>query len=161
MRFCGSFARNHYWGEDRRQTPEWLQRWARRCLDAGATAYIVHGVPLLHGIEIYRSRPIFYSLGCYIFHTRTKVGYYDAASWQSVLADCRFEAGRLTALTLHPLVLNEEGVPGEYFFQTRGAPRRADGPTANVILQRLSDLSRQYGTEIQIRNSIGVVGIRR
>jgi len=40
---------------------------ARACIDAGAHAVIGHGPHVLRGIEIYRDRPIFYSLGNFIF----------------------------------------------------------------------------------------------
>jgi len=52
------YQHSHYWDRgDWRRTPEWQKRWARRCIDAGATAFVGHGVPLLHGLEIYRGRP--------------------------------------------------------------------------------------------------------
>ena len=40
-----------------------LEEFARKAIDAGATAVIGHGPHMLRGVEIYRGRPIFYSLG--------------------------------------------------------------------------------------------------
>lgn len=40
-----------------------IEEFARRAIDAGATAVIGHGPRMLRGIEIYKGRPIFYSLG--------------------------------------------------------------------------------------------------
>lgn len=44
-------------------------------IDAGADAYIVHGPHQFRGIEIYKGRPIFYSVGNFIMDDiRTPVG---------------------------------------------------------------------------------------
>lgn len=40
-----------------------LEDFARRAIDAGATAVIGHGPHMLRGIELYQGKPIFYSLG--------------------------------------------------------------------------------------------------
>ena len=48
--------------------PTWLPELAKACIDAGAHAYIGHGPHRLRGIEIYRDRPILYSLGNFIVH---------------------------------------------------------------------------------------------
>ncbi|HZQ61579.1 MAG TPA: CapA family protein [Casimicrobiaceae bacterium] len=40
-----------------------VEDFARRAIEAGATAFVAHGAHMLRGIEIYRGRPIFYNLG--------------------------------------------------------------------------------------------------
>ena len=40
--------------------PEWLKKWTHAEVDAGADIIVMHGAPLLHGVEIYRDRPIFF-----------------------------------------------------------------------------------------------------
>jgi len=47
--------------------PDWLKKWTHAEVDAGADIIVMHGAPLLHGVEIYRDRPIFYDLGNFIF----------------------------------------------------------------------------------------------
>ncbi len=42
---------------------------AHQVIDAGADIYIGHGPHILRGIEIYKGKPIFYSLGNYIFQS--------------------------------------------------------------------------------------------
>ena len=44
-----------------------LEEFARACIDAGACAVLGGGTHQLKGIEIYRGKPIFYSLGNFIF----------------------------------------------------------------------------------------------
>jgi poly-gamma-glutamate capsule biosynthesis protein CapA/YwtB (metallophosphatase superfamily) len=48
-----------------------LETFARASIDAGATVFVGHGPHILRGIEIYKSRPIFYSLGDFVFQNET------------------------------------------------------------------------------------------
>ena len=48
-----------------------IKEFARLCVDKGADAIIGHGPHELRGIEIYNGKPIFYSLGNFIFQTET------------------------------------------------------------------------------------------
>jgi len=50
---------------------EFVETFARACIDAGAHAFIGHGPHFLKGIEIYKERPILYSLGNFIFQNDT------------------------------------------------------------------------------------------
>jgi poly-gamma-glutamate synthesis protein (capsule biosynthesis protein) len=43
--------------------PAFVEDFARAAIDAGAAAFFGHGPHMLRGIEIYKGRPIFYSLG--------------------------------------------------------------------------------------------------
>ncbi|MBR5229951.1 MAG: CapA family protein [Firmicutes bacterium] len=47
----------------------YVEEYARRCIDAGADAFIGTGNHLMKGIEIYKGKPIFYCLGNFIFHS--------------------------------------------------------------------------------------------
>ena len=47
-------------------TPEFLQRLCRELVDYGADAIVGHGPHLLRGIEVYKQKPIFYSLGDFV-----------------------------------------------------------------------------------------------
>jgi len=44
-----------------------IEEFARKCIDEGADIFIGHGPHVLRGIEIYKNKPIFYSLGNFIF----------------------------------------------------------------------------------------------
>ncbi|MBR5295604.1 MAG: CapA family protein [Clostridia bacterium] len=60
---------SHEIGGDSKEEPaEFLVEFAHRCIDAGAHAVIGHGPHLLRPIEIYKNRPIFYSLGDFVVH---------------------------------------------------------------------------------------------
>jgi poly-gamma-glutamate synthesis protein (capsule biosynthesis protein) len=124
--------------------PAWQRDFAHRCIEAGATLFVSHGAPWLLGIELYRGRPIFYDLGSLVFQSATEAGYYDAATWQSVIAECRFAAGRLTEMRLVPVQLNEQPVGGDP--ATRGRPSLAHDGEAAAILAHLTTLSAPFGT---------------
>ena len=51
--------------------PMFMETFARRCIDEGADAILGHGPHEIQGIEIYKGKPIFYSLGNFIFQTET------------------------------------------------------------------------------------------
>src|SRR6202163_4286490 len=54
--------------QERLAPNDWLKKWTHAEVDAGADIIVMHGAPLLHGVEIYRGRPIFYDLGNFIYN---------------------------------------------------------------------------------------------
>ena len=61
-----------HWGVERNTEPEDYQKTlARQYIDAGADAVIGAHPHVLQGIEYYQGKPIFYSLGNFIFANRT------------------------------------------------------------------------------------------
>ncbi len=58
-------------GTDKNYPTDFLVTAAKKCIDAGAHAVIGHGPHVLRGIEIYKEKPIFYSLGNFIFQSET------------------------------------------------------------------------------------------
>ncbi len=63
------YVHHHHWENNWEDTPDWMVEFAHKTIEAGASGFISHGIPLLQGIEIYKSRPIFYSLGNFIYLT--------------------------------------------------------------------------------------------
>jgi poly-gamma-glutamate capsule biosynthesis protein CapA/YwtB (metallophosphatase superfamily) len=157
---------------------QFLQPLAHACIDAGANAFIGHGPHVLRGIEIYKRRPIFYSLGNFIFHGESakqippeiyetcsatgsdpsdvfdKVlqGFSAEAYWNSVVALPTFRDGRLAELKLYPIVLQSE-----LSRPRRGTPVLADADAGRKIIAKLSQLSEPYGTRISYEGGVGVV----
>jgi poly-gamma-glutamate synthesis protein (capsule biosynthesis protein) len=149
-------------GMPQRLAPDpWLQRWTHAEIDAGADIVVMHGAPLLHGVEIYHGRPIFYDLGNFIYNLPPTLTYIDEPmSWESAVATVRFQGGVLRSVTLRPIVLNTlgEGQPDAHdpydnnqFLDTRGLPAPATGPRATYILKRLAELSKPFGTVMDLR----------
>lgn len=113
--------------------------------------------PRLHGIEIYRGRPILYNLGSFIFQTATEDGFYADDVWQSVVAECRFEGGEFRDMRLTPVQLNARGVGGPGDLATRGRPSIARDIAAKTILTRLAALSRPFGTILEYAGDTAII----
>ncbi len=58
-------------GANRENPARFIRIFCKKCLDAGADAIIGHGPHLLRGVEIYKRKPILYSLGNFIFMNET------------------------------------------------------------------------------------------
>jgi hypothetical protein len=82
-----------------------LRRWARVVIDAGADAVVGHGPHVLRGVEFYRGRPIFYSLGNFVtfrgFNLDGPLGLTTALQLD-LAADGSFVGARMPALIQRP-----------------------------------------------------------
>lgn len=162
------------------EVPEWLREVARAAIDAGADVVQGHGPHRLRGIEIHRGRPIFYSLGSFVFPdaavTPQAAGAFEdhrwdvrsavaaegpaavdftaPAWWQSVVATVRVEGGRVSGTDLLAIDLGT----GQDV-RTRGRPRPADPSVAAAVYARLQALSAPLGTTLSVTNGRAVVTI--
>jgi poly-gamma-glutamate capsule biosynthesis protein CapA/YwtB (metallophosphatase superfamily) len=151
--------------------PEWLKTWARAEVDAGADVVVMHGAPLLHGVEIYKGRPIFYDLGNFIFQSPPTITMLDEPIiWESVVASVEFQGRALRSVSFKPIAMNKigEGQPDAHdastinlFLQTRGLPRPATGTQAHYILERLANLSKPFGTALDIASDTATIRLTR
>ncbi|HLS06802.1 MAG TPA: CapA family protein [Bacillota bacterium] len=163
----------------REHPAEYIETFARAVIDAGADIVVIHGPHLLRGMEIYEGKLIFYSLGNFIGHnelvyklpedsykrfgvasSETPGVIFDKRSdggkkgfpsnhlyWQSVVPVCQFDAGQLQSVKLYPIVLTNGKQP-----HYRGRPFLASGETGRKIMDKFSELSREYGTKITCNN---------
>ena len=154
-----AYLHNHQWGEDMAVTKPWARDFARRCVDAGAQLFASHGAPLLHGIELYRGRPLLHGLGSLVFHSRTAPGHYPPEVWESAIVHCDFEDGLLRALEVVPVVLNELGDDPARHLETRGRPRIASGDDRRRVLGRLAGLSSALGAELRVDGATAVLDL--
>ena len=168
-------------GADNTQPALFLETFAKACIDAGASVIIGHGPHELQPIEKYKDGLILYSIGNFIFQTETvafqpwdayanknmpidtKVGAYMSARsangtkgycvqwpiWNAVLPSWTMEDGKITELKLYPIDLGME------------LPRSQKGvPVLNgseETLHYMQDLCKPYGTEMDIRDGVGIV----
>ncbi|MGH9477379.1 MAG: CapA family protein [Terriglobales bacterium] len=162
---------------------DFLQPFAHDAIDAGADEFVASGPHRLRGIEIYKGKPIFYSLGNFFFELddleMTTPGWmlryglnpalttdseyeqyhlrhnFHAPYWyQSVVAVTQFEHGTLSEIRLYPVDLGYHRIP-----QDRGVPHLAAPEEARQILERLQTLSAPYGTKIEIEGSVGIIRV--
>ena len=86
-----------------------LRKFARLAIDAGASAVFGHGPHVVRPYELYRDKPIFYSLGNF-------VGYRSLSTQgklaNSIVAEVRLSPdGRLLGAGIIPLRLDHSGIP--------------------------------------------------
>ncbi len=167
-----SFATIFTEGMPERLAPnEWLKKWTHAEVDAGADIIVMHGAPLLHGVEIYRGKPIFYDLGNFIYNVPPTLTYIDEPmNWESAVAYLQFRGKNLQSISFRPIALNNigEGQPdihNEYtnnqFLDTRGLPAPVTGARAGYILQRLADASKPFGTKVEIKGDTAEIKLSK
>lgn len=71
------------------EPPDFLPVLARQAIDNGADAFVGHGPHQLRGIEIYRQRPIFYSLANFFFMINTQQPLTPDGYEKAFASDCR------------------------------------------------------------------------
>lgn len=171
-------------GDDSTEVPQFLKTFAHRCIDAGADGIIGHGPHELQGIEIYQGKPIFYSVGNFIFQTETvEFQPWDAYANRNLPLDtkvgaymsersCNGTKGYCVQWPIWNAVLPawtmEEGKITEIKLYPielgMEKPRSQKGvPVLNgseKTLQYLKDLCATFGTEITIENGVGTVVLK-
>lgn len=159
-------------GDSKEQPAAFLEEFAHRCIDAGAHAVIGHGPHLLRPLEIYKKRPIFYSLGDFAIHlesiafapeemyakqgltsdhTLREVFYDRSASYtRGLMRDHRMFETVIPYFEMeHGELTKLELMPVELQFDEpiwrRGNPRFSN---QHGIIEHLTKISEPYGTRI-------------
>ena len=174
----------HEKGNSVAEPPAFLESFAHACIDAGADAFIGHGPHCLRGIEIYKDRPIFYSLGNFIFQSET-VASQPANNYAA------FGLGPDASVVDFQNARSQQGQTGFGFFPEywhsvvaqiefrqgklnhvllhpvelgfglprwqRGRPVLSSEAMANNTLETLQALSGPYHTRIQCSGGIGKI----
>jgi poly-gamma-glutamate synthesis protein (capsule biosynthesis protein) len=174
----------HEQGADKEEPAEFLPVFAHRMIDEGADLVVGHGPHLLRGIEVYRGKPIFYSLGNFLGQNelvpRLPSDSYERFRAATDLkpgevyrvrtdndrkgfpADRRFWEGVVPICTfadgaLTAIELHPISLGLGEKAHVRGRPRLAQGSEAGSILTRLAALSRPFGTEFTRLDDIATV----
>jgi poly-gamma-glutamate capsule biosynthesis protein CapA/YwtB (metallophosphatase superfamily) len=166
-----SFATIFTEGMQERFAPnDWLRKWTHAEVDAGADIVVMHGAPLLHGVEMYHGRPIFYDLGNFIYNVPPVLtAITEPMAWESVVANVQYQGKNLQSISFRPIILNYvgEGQPDIHnaytnneFLDTRGLPSPVAGARAGYILQRLADASKPFGTTIEIKGDTAEIKLK-
>jgi poly-gamma-glutamate synthesis protein (capsule biosynthesis protein) len=115
------FVSIHAGGEYRRQPERRKKEFARAAIDAGADAVLGHHPHWVQPVEIYRGKPIFYSLGNFVFDQ----GHTWETS-QGLMVEFRIKKRKIESARLLPVSI-------ERFC----CPRIADKETKNELLARI------------------------
>ncbi len=89
---------NIHWGNEYQHNySAWQQKIGRELVDSGVDIIIGHHPHVVQGMEIYHNRPIFYSLGNFIFDQ-----YFSADTQEGLSLEFGLVNNQIT-ITLHPL----------------------------------------------------------
>lgn len=166
---------------------DFLPKLAHAAIDAGADEFVASGPHRLRGIEVYKGKPIFYSLGDFFMEVSHRIflnpdnverARLDMAAttnyeyqkkrlsnrkrpeirYQSVVALSVFDAkGHVREIRLYPVDMGYKRIPSA----DSGVPYLASPKVAQKILHSLQRLSKPYGTHIEIRNNVGVIQLAK
>ena len=179
-----SGSSGEFHGGSRLSPPEFLEEFARWTIDQGCALFAGHGPHFLRGIEIYKNRPIFYSLGNFIFQNESVLWLPDESYRRFGLGydqtpgdylDTRSGGGK-RAFSGDPVFWQSVVAVCDYAagdlkevrlypidmgfgrpIAQRGRPVLAEGPIAQQTLKWLQDVSKPYGTEIALEEDMGVI----
>jgi poly-gamma-glutamate synthesis protein (capsule biosynthesis protein) len=148
----------------------------RRAVDAGADLVLGTGPHVLRGIEIYKGKPIFYSLGDFIYQYRTpskipvdlvhqrdseierppNVPFADRRDprqvMETVLVRMTMNGTAWKRVELVPVTIDDSG-------PLFGVPRLASAKRGREILELVQKLSAPYGTKIVVKDWYGEIDL--
>ncbi len=170
---------SHEMKEDAKDRPaDFLSIFARKCIDHGAHAVIGHGPHIVRAVEVYQNRPIFYSLGNFIFQNETiataPADFYQkyGLGADATLADLFDKRShndtkgfainpriwesvvatwRMEAGELRELTLHPISLGHGEPRHRKGWPRLTDNPSP---LEDIRRLSAEFGTEITLSGGL-------
>ncbi len=133
-----------------------------RAIDAGADIIVGNGPHVLRGIEIYKGKPIFYSLGNFIYQYKTAdippiIWTRDQQQdiqeeFQTIVPRLTVRDKKISRIELIPCELEMSG-------PRTGCPKLASDKRGNEIFDLLQRLSRPYGTRINKGNWYATIDI--
>jgi poly-gamma-glutamate synthesis protein (capsule biosynthesis protein) len=166
------------------ETADFVTQFAHQAIDQGADIFVGHGSHFPMGIEIYKGKPIFYSVGNFVFQNET-VGFFPADAYErfdldlkatpSDFLDARTNGGKkghpsdpaywenmFAVCEFTNKKLKEIRVyPIDQGFgrpiPQRGRPVLAQGDVANRVIERVKRLSERYGTKVSRRDGVGII----
>lgn len=176
----------HEQDKDRFVPAKFLITFGHAMIDAGADVVVGHGPHVLRGIEIYKGKPIFYSLGNFIFQNETllRLPYenyqrYRLGSDKHVadFNDARYDFDKKGFPAKPEYWESVIAVPhwkGKRLMEirlypislgygkprtVRGRPLFADPSLRTKILQHLESCSVPFGTKVEIEDGVGVIKV--
>lgn len=169
--------------EDTTVPAQFLEKFSKKCIDAGANVIIGHGPHELRGIELYQGGVIFYSLGNFLFETETvSLQPYDAYINKGVPVTTK--VGEYMSQRSKNGTVGY-GVLENIWRSVMGAWTMEDGKVTQIqlypislgmyekrsqkgvpclsyddkVLEYLVELSKPFGTTIRIENHVGYIDL--
>lgn len=173
-------------GETDDTPDDYFIEFAHQCIEAGVTIFIGTGTHQLKGIEIYKNKPIFYSLGNFLFADEylkywsadftekfgvtTDISSEELWNLRSRNKTTGLEFDEMNYKSIIPIAeLTDGKIIKLYFYpielgfeqkngKSKGYPYLADECTKNGIVERLKVLSKEYKTEFKdLGNKVEII----
>ena len=175
---------SHEGGKQVNEPADHIRALAHEVIDAGVDVFIGHGPHLDRGIEIYKGKPILYSLGNFIIqnntvlrlphesmvvhglgHENTAADLYDARRpaepGREGSTDPHWQSAVATVSFVGKNLREVRLYPIEFGFglprSQAGRPIFAEKVAAQEVLQRFQRLSEPFQTRIEIQGEVGVI----
>ncbi len=175
-------AHEHYFFNERPMA--FTEKYARACIDAGGDVVFITGAHRLFGIEMYKNKPIFYSLGNFFFHFGSFGTYppetYEMAGLPPDTLDISVVAENFSIKfpyfahdyiyeSIVPVITFANGnqvtnitlypiyLNRDQPIYRQGTPMMAEEKRGKSIIQQLAKFSKGYGTKIVYRDGVGVI----
>ena len=168
---------------------QWLTDFAYQSIDEGVDIFFAHGPHKIRGIEIYKGKPIFYSMGDFVFQNeqieKLPSEFYDKYNMDENASPIDVQNKRTKNGTAgfpskrQPwesvvAVINYEGenistiklIPLDLGFGkplgVRGKPQLADKKLGKYIIEYANKQSKKYGTKIEYdsKNNVGIIRVK-
>lgn len=134
-----------HWGvSGSSEVADYQQVVGRAAIDAGADLVFGHHPHVLQPVEVYRGRPIFYSLGNFAFDWEKMRG----RNLDGLLVRCEVRGGACDQVSFVPVRRDDQNLI---------AIHTPADPFGAAIVARMGELSRPYGTTLQVEDGAVVV----
>lgn len=138
---CDFLVVSFHWGKEFDCYPGDRQReMAHAAIENGADLIIGHHPHVLQGVEEYKGKLIFYSLGNFVFDRQLPKG-----TDESVIIDIAVDSGGWKEFRIVPVRIED------------CRPVIAKGQSAELILDKYKAYSKDYGAKIYIEDGIGCI----
>ena len=166
---------------------KFLIEFSRKMIDAGADVVVGHGPHVLRGIEIYKGKPIFYSLANFMFQNETllrvpeenyarynlgndaQINDWNSKRYANDTRGFPTEREIWESVIAYPIwdksgLFKIELYPISLGFgkkrTIRGRPMFANKVLSRKIINDLIERSKPFGTKIKYKDGIGIINIK-
>ncbi len=166
---------------------QFLIEFSRKMVDAGADVVVGHGPHVLRGIELYKGKPIFYSLANFMFQNETllrvpeenyarynlgneaQINDWNAKRYANDTRGFPTEREIWESVVAVPKwnrgsLFKIELYPISLGFgakrTVRGRPMLANKTLSRKIINDLIERSKPFGTKIEFNNGIGIINVK-
>lgn len=169
---------------------QWLTDFAHQSIDEGVDIFFTHGPHEIRGIEIYKGKPIFYSMGDFVFQNeqieKLPSEFYDRYNMDenAIPVDVQNRRSRNGTVGFPSrrepwesvvAIINYEGedistiklIPLDLGFGkpvgVRGKPQLADKKLGKYIIEYAAEKSKPFGTKIEYdsKNNVGIIRVKK